>query len=84
MVNSIYMLGILVADVTNVDVYVWTKSQVCLLLNSLLFISLVSDMIFKTVLLMFVSLQIIYLFKHQCLWLRCVVVRLQQIFCKCD
>ena len=69
-VNSIYMLGILVADVTNVDVYVWTKSQVCILLNSLLFIALVSDMIFKTVLLIFVSLQIIYPFKHQCLWLR--------------
>ena len=69
-VNSIYMLGILVADVTNVNIYVWTQSQVCLLLNSLLFISIVSDMIFKTTLLIFVSLQIIYPFKHQCLWLR--------------
>ena len=69
-VNSMYMLGILVADVTNVNVYVWTKSQVCILLNSFLFISLVSDMIFKTVLLIFVSLQIIYPFKHQCLWIR--------------
>ena len=69
-VNSIYMLGILVADVTDVNIYVWTKSQVCILLNILLFISLVSDMIFKTALLIFVSLQIMYPFKHQCLWLR--------------
>ena len=73
-VSSIYALGILVADVTGVNISVWTTSHICLFLNSLLYISLVSNMIYKTTLLIFVSLQITYPFKHQCLWLRWTAV----------
>ena len=73
-VNSIYRLGILVADIAHVNIFVWIKSHACIFLNSFLYISLVSDMIFKTALLIFVSLQIIYPFKHNCLWLRWTAV----------
>ena len=73
-VSSIYALGILVADVTGVNISIWTTSHICLFLNSLLYISLVSNMIYKTTLLIFVSLQIIYPFKHQCLCLRWTAV----------
>ena len=70
LLSSLYVLGILVADIADVNNILWRKNNICLLLNIILHISLVANMVFKTSLLTFVSLQIIYPFKHQCLWFR--------------
>ena len=70
LLNSSYLVGILVADIADVNNILWRKNYICILLNIILHISLVANMVFKTSLLTFVSLQMIYPFKHQCLWLR--------------
>ena len=68
--NSLYLVGLLVADTAQVNIYSWVTSDACGLLHLLFYISLVANMIFKSCLLIFVSLLIIYPFKHPNAWLR--------------
>ena len=70
LLSSLYLVGLLVADIANVNLYVWARDQPCVLLNVILYISLESNMIFKTSLVIYVSIQLIYPFKHQCMWVR--------------
>ena len=63
---SLYLCGLLFADVFQVNVIFWTVGQLCVLLKLILYNSLMVFIIFKTASVVFLSLQIIYPFKHQC------------------
>ena len=67
---SIYLVGIFVADTLNINMFFWRHSMICMSLNILLYTALESVVIFKVGLVLILSLQIIYPFKHQCSWLR--------------
>ena len=68
--NCLYLCGILAVDFINVNIYLWRRGFLCMCLNMLLYTSLEVSIIFKACLVVMVSLQIIYPYKHQCLWLR--------------
>ena len=68
--TSIYLVGLLCADVASVNAFFWPRSHLCICLRALLYISLVSNIIFKSCLVIIVALQILYPFNHQCLWLK--------------
>ena len=69
-IASLYLVGLICADVASVNVFFWRRSNLCIVLNVLLYISLASNIIFKSCLVIIVALQIIYPFKHQCMWLK--------------
>ena len=68
--NTLYLAGILGADVLKVNMFFWRRCSQCVLLNFALYISLECIIIFKTSLVIILGLQILYPFNHQCLWLR--------------
>ena len=70
LLNSIYLFGVFLADVVKVNLFVWILSPLCLFLSLILYNSLVVVVIFKVAFIVFVSLQIIYPFKHQCTFLK--------------
>ena len=79
MLNSIYFCSLCVADIIRVNVLFWSVSPVCLFLKLIHYNSIILVIIFKTALVVFLSLQILYPFKHQCVFLKwtgptCLVV----------
>ena len=68
--NCLYLGGILAIDIVDVNIYIWRRGFLCMCLNVVLHTSLEVGIVLKTCLVVMVSLQIIYPFKHQCLWLR--------------
>ena len=68
--NCLYIGGILAVNVINVNIYLLRRGFLCMCLNMLLYNSLEVGIISKACLVVMVSLQIIYPYKHQCLWLR--------------
>ena len=68
--SCIYLFGLLIADLAKVNVLFWTVNYLCLLLKCILYNSLVIGIVFKTALVVFVSLQVIYPFNHQCRFLK--------------
>ena len=69
-VTSFYLIGLSIADIRNVNLFFWRISYLCTSLNFLLYTSLECITIFKVSIVIIVSFQILYPFKHQCLWLR--------------
>ena len=69
-VCSFYLVGLFITDMRNVNVFFWRTSYLCACLNFLLYTSLECITIFKVSIVIAVSCQILYPFKHQCLWLR--------------
>ena len=62
-----------------INILFWSSSPICLFLSILLYVSLQTITIFKTFLVIFLSLQILYPFKHQCVFLKwtsilCIIV----------
>ena len=79
MLNSLYFCSLCVADIIRVNVLFWSVSPVCLFLKLFHYNSIILVIIFKTALAVFLSLQFIYPFKHQCMFLKwtgptCLVV----------
>ena len=77
---SLYLVSLAIADISQVNLFYWTQSVTCIILNILLFTSLESLVVFKGGLVLILALQIIYPFKHQCLWLRRTVPVLSVIW----
>ena len=69
-VASFYLIGLFIADISNVNLFFWRRSYLCTCINFLLYTSLECITIFKVSIVIMVSFQILYPFKHQCLWLR--------------
>ena len=69
-VSSFYLLGLFIADIRNVNLFFWRTGYLCMCLNFLLYTSLECITIFKVSIVVIVSCQILYPFKHQCSWLR--------------
>ena len=67
---SLYLMSLLVADTLHVNIFFWRKSMPCIFLNIIIYTSLESLVIFKACLTLILTLQIIYPFRHQCLWLK--------------
>ena len=79
MLNSLYFSSLCVADIIGVNVLFWSVSPLCLFLKLIHYNSIILVITFKTTLVIFLSLQIIYPFKHQCSFLKwtgpsCLVV----------
>ena len=72
--NVFYILGLLIADAVGVNLFIWRKTYMCMLLNIILYISLECMICLNTGLVLILALQIIYPFRHQCLWLKWVSV----------
>ena len=72
--NVLYMLGLLIADAVSVNLFIWRKTYMCMLLNIILYISLECMICFNTGLVLILALQVIYPFRHQCIWLKWVSV----------
>ena len=70
MLIVLYFFGLVLADVVQVNVLFWTLSPMCLVLKLILYNFVVIIIIFKTALVTFLSLQIMYPFKHQCVFLK--------------
>ena len=70
MLIALYCLGLVLADVVQVNVLFWTVGPVCLFLKLILYNSILLIILFKAALVSFLSLQIIYPFKHQCGFLK--------------
>ena len=68
--SSIYLAALSMADVFYVNVLIFKTSNVCTLLHAILYISLLASIVFKFLIIIFVSLRIIYPFKHQCNWMK--------------
>ena len=66
----LYLVAIWVADTIKVNLLLFRHSFICLILNAILYISLVTLIAFRTCILGFVALKIVYPFKHQCTWLK--------------
>ena len=66
MLVSLYLLGLVFVDVVKVNVYFWTLSPFCLFMKLFLYTSIQAIAVFKTSLIIYVSIQILYPFKHQC------------------
>ena len=67
---SLYLSSLVIVDTTQVNVLVWVFSPACFFLQLLLYASVQCVMIFKAFSIALVSLQIIYPFKHQCVFLK--------------
>ena len=70
MLIVLYFFGLVLADAVQVNVLFWTVSPMCLVLKLILYNFVVLIIVFKTALVTFLSLQIIYPFKHQCVFLK--------------
>ena len=70
MSSALYMTTISITDAIDVNYLIFTQGILCVFLHAILFISLETTIVFKTWLVGFVSLKIIYPFKHQCTWLK--------------
>ena len=68
--NTLYIVGLMIANIINVNRFFWRKSLLCMLLNLTLFLSLEAIMLFKVLLAITLACKIIYPFKHQCIWFR--------------
>ena len=77
---SLYLVSLSIADTSQVNIFFWRQSKPCIILNILLYTSLESLLLFKAGLVLILALQIIYPFKHQCLWLRRTVPALSVIW----
>ena len=77
---SLYLTSLLVVDTLNMNMFHWRQSTSCVLLKTLIYVSLESVIIFKAGLVLILALQIIYPFKHQCLWLRMMAPILSSIW----
>ena len=65
-----YFFSLVLADIVQVNVLFWTVSPMCLVLKLILYNSIVLIIIFKAALVTFLSLQIMYPFKHQCVFFK--------------
>ena len=68
--TSLYVSFLVIVDSTQVNVLFWIYSPACFFLHLLLYVSVQCVIIFKSFLIVFVSLQIIYPFKHQCFFFK--------------
>ena len=59
-----------ISDFNQVNVLHWRRGLFCQILNAFLFISSISEAIFSSLSVIIMSLNIIYPYKHQCIWLR--------------
>ena len=69
-IASIYFGGLSIADVMKVNVIFWKKGNMCILLRLFLYFSYELNLTFKIALACISCLQIIFPFKHQCIWLK--------------
>ena len=68
--STLYIVGLMIANIINVNMFFWRKSLLCMILNITLFLSLEAIMTFKAILIITLACQVMYPFKHQCLWFR--------------
>ena len=67
---SVYLVGLSLSDIMDVNAFVFRTGNMCLILNSILYTSLECTIIFKAFLVVIVALKVLYPFKHQCLWVK--------------
>ena len=70
--NVFYILGLVIADVVSVNLFIWRTTYTCMLLNIILYISLECMICFNTGLVIILASQIIYPYRHQLIWLKWV------------
>ena len=66
----LYFVSLEFADIMGVNVVIFRKSTICVILSVTLFTTIHSSLALKTLSLFIVATKIVYPFKHECRWLR--------------
>ena len=66
----IYFISIFTANALNKNVILWRKSVICRTMSVFLYMTLINNMVFKSLSVIMLSLKIKFPFKHQCRWLK--------------
>ena len=66
----LYFVSLEFADIMGVNVVIFRKSTICVILSVTLFTTIHSSLALKTLSLFIVATKILYPFKHECRWLR--------------
>ena len=76
----VYYLALFAVDIRNLNSILWRKSILCILLRTVISITLQISLIFKTLSFIIVALKIRYPFRHQLRWLKYISVILPLIW----